>query len=318
MCHTDLQVLEGVYEEAGSFKGMIGSHEPAGIVVKLGPKAESEGLVKVGDRVGSINTYGFCGQCNACKHQGRQLCEKLPGMLGLTKDGGFAEYCVMDSRVVSKIPEDIPFDEAAPLFCASATVWGALNAVGMEKEKWIAIIGIGGLGHVGVQYAKANGMKVIALDNRQVALDLLNKLPSNLQPDKKMLLGDSTDKTIESLQNDFYDTNPGVDKAVICTEEKDLPRIVQQFVRKGGVICEVGLPADGPLEVDAFALSFKEQTIKGRLICTPKECQEMVNFHSQHKCKTYIEKTYPIEDIAKVYEHYQSKDLMGRLCVTFE
>lgn len=318
MCHTDLQVLEGVYEEAGSFKGMIGSHEPAGIVVKLGPKAESEGLVKVGDRVGSINTYGFCGQCNACKHQGRQLCEKLPGMLGLTKDGGFAEYCVMDSRVVSKIPEDIPFDEAAPLFCASATVWGALNAVGMEKEKWIAIIGIGGLGHVGVQYAKAKGMKVIALDNRQVALDLLNKLPSNLQPDKKMLLGDSTDKTIESLQNDFYDTNPGVDKAVICTEEKDLPRIVQQFVRKGGVICEVGLPADGPLEVDAFALSFKEQTIKGRLICTPKECQEMVNFHSQHKCKTYIEKTYPIEDIAKVYEHYQSKDLMGRLCVTFE
>lgn len=311
-------MLEGVYEEAGSFKGMIGSHEPAGIVVKLGPKAESEGLVKVGDRVGSINTYGFCGQCNACKHQGRQLCEKLPGMLGLTKDGGFAEYCVMDSRVVSKIPEDIPFDEAAPLFCASATVWGALNAVGMEKEKWIAIIGIGGLGHVGVQYAKANGMKVIALDNRQVALDLLNKLPSNLQPDKKMLLGDSTDKTIESLQNDFYDTNPGVDKAVICTEEKDLPRIVQQFVRKGGVICEVGLPADGPLEVDAFALSFKEQTIKGRLICTPKECQEMVNFHSQHKCKTYIEKTYPIEDIAKVYEHYQSKDLMGRLCVTFE
>lgn len=311
-------MLEGVYEEAGSFKGMIGSHEPAGIVVKLGPKAESEGLVKVGDRVGSINTYGFCGQCNACKHQGRQLCEKLPGMLGLTKDGGFAEYCVMDSRVVSKIPEDIPFDEAAPLFCASATVWGALNAVGMEKEKWIAIIGIGGLGHVGVQYAKAKGMKVIALDNRQVALDLLNKLPSNLQPDKKMLLGDSTDKTIESLQNDFYDTNPGVDKAVICTEEKDLPRIVQQFVRKGGVICEVGLPADGPLEVDAFALSFKEQTIKGRLICTPKECQEMVNFHSQHKCKTYIEKTYPIEDIAKVYEHYQSKDLMGRLCVTFE
>jgi propanol-preferring alcohol dehydrogenase len=318
MCHTDLQVLEGVYDDAGSFKGMVGSHEPAGVVVKLGSKAESEGLVKIGDRVTSINTYGYCGQCNACKHNGRQLCEKLPGLLGLTKDGGFAEYMVADARVVSKVPESIPFDEAAPLGCAGATVYGGIQAVGVEKDKWLAIVGIGGLGHLGVQYAKALGFKVVALDNRQVALDLLKELPSNLQPDKAMLLGDSTDKTIEALGSDFYDTNPGVDKAVICSEEKDLPRIVQQFVRKGGVICDVGLPADGPLEVDAFALSFKEQTIKGRLICTPKEAQDMVNLHAEHKCKTHIEKTYPIEDIAKVYEHYNSKELQGRICVVFD
>ncbi|UZJ55813.1 hypothetical protein CBS101457_005133 [Exobasidium rhododendri] len=318
MCHTDLQVLEGVYEEAGSHKGMIGSHEPAGVVVKLGPKAESEGLVKVGDRVGSINTYGYCGKCNACKHQGRQLCEKIGGLLGLTADGGFAEYCKMDARVVSKIPEDIPFVEAAPLFCAGATIYGAIQAVGVQKDQWLAIVGIGGLGHLGVQYAKALGFKVVALDNRQVALDLLKKLPSHLQPDKAMLLGDSKDKTVKALGSDFYDSNPGVDKVIICTEEKDLPRICQQFVRKGGVICDVGLPADGPLEIDAFALNFKEQTIKGRLICTPKECQDMVNLHSQNKCRTHIEKTYRIEEIEQVFKHYESKDLQGRICVSFE
>lgn len=317
MCHTDLQVLEGVYEEAGSYKGMIGSHEPAGVVVKLGPKADSERIVKVGDRVGSINTYGYCGECNACKHQGRQLCEKLPGLIGLTRDGGFAEYCKMDARVVSAIPESIPFDEAAPLFCAGATVYGALQGVGIEKDKWLAIVGAGGLGHLGCQYAKALGFKVVALDNRQVALDLLDELPSALRPEKKMLLGDSTDATIKALSSSFYDTNPGVDKVVICTEQRDLPRIAQQFTRKGGIICDVGLPADGPLEVDAFALNFKEQTIRGRLICTPKECQDMVNLHAQHKCKTHIEKTYPIEEIEQVFKHYESKDLQGRICVTF-
>jgi propanol-preferring alcohol dehydrogenase len=86
-CHTDKQVWEGVYESQGSFKGMIGCHEPAGVVVQLGSKAESDGRIKLGDRITSINTYGYCGECQACKHQGRQLCEKLPGLLGLTKDG---------------------------------------------------------------------------------------------------------------------------------------------------------------------------------------------------------------------------------------
>lgn len=224
----------------------------------------------------------------------------------------------MDARVVSKVPESIPFAEAAPLACAGATVYGGIQAVGVQKDQWLAIVGIGGLGHLGVQYAKALGFKVVALDNRQVALDLLKKLPSNLQPDKVMLLGDSTDKTCEALGQDFYDTNPGVDKVVICSEEKDLPRICQQFTRKGGIICDVGLPADGPLEVDAFALSFKEQTVRGRLICTPKECQDMVNLHAEHKCKTYIEKTYPIDQIDQVYSHYEDKNLQGRICVSFE
>ena len=99
-CHTDLQVLQGVYESAGAKPGLIGSHEPVGVVVKTGSEAEKNGNIRNGDRVGSINTYGFCGKCNSCK-QGKQLCEKMPGMLGLTINGGFAEYMKADARVVS-------------------------------------------------------------------------------------------------------------------------------------------------------------------------------------------------------------------------
>ena len=109
-----------------------------------------------------------------------------------------------------------------------------------------------------------------------------------------------------------------MDKAVICAEERSLPRITQQFLRKGGIICDVGLPADGPLEVDSFALSFKEQTVRGRLICTPDECQEMVNLHARSGCKTHIEQSFPIEKIQDVYDRYNQKDLKGRLVVSFE
>lgn len=316
MCHTDVQTLEGVYKSQGTFQGMIGSHEPAGVVVALGPDAEKDGSVQIGDRVGSINTYGYCGKCKSCKKNGEQLCENIKGLLGLTIDGGFAEYCRMDARVVGKIPKEIPFTEAAPLFCAGATVFGALKAAGVEKDKWIAIVGAGGgLGHLGVQYAKALGFKVVALDNRQEALDVLDNIPDHLKADEKYLMND---ENIQKLSSSFYDSDPGVDKAIICAEDRSLPRLTQQFLRKGGMIVDVGLPADGPLEVDSFALSFKEQTIRGRLICTPHECQEMVNMHTRSGCKTYIEQTFPIEKIQDVYDRYNQKDLKGRIVVSFE
>lgn len=316
-CHTDLQVQQGVYASAGAKPGIIGSHEPAGLVVKAGPKA-SEAGIQLGDRVGSINTYGFCNRCDACK-TGQQLCEKLPGMLGLTIDGGFAQYMKADARVVSKIPKDVPWDQAAPLFCAGATVYGALLAIDPKPGQWIAMVGIGGLGHLGVQYAKAMGLKVIAIDNRKEGIDLANKVPSKLRPDKTYVIDspEAEKKCAEELQGSFYDTNPGVDRVVINAEAPHLIKFSQQFLRKGGALCDVGLPSDSAFTVDPFGLNFKEQKICGQLICTPEQCQDMVNLHAKNGCEVHIEKTYPVEKINDMLEHYQSKQLEGRLCMVF-
>ena len=316
-CHTDLQVLNGTYESAGAKPGLVGSHEPVGEVVKLGPDAGKAGI-KLGDRVGSINTYGFCGKCESCK-VGKQLCDNMGGMLGLTINGGFAEYMKADARVVSKVPESIPFDQAAPLFCAGATIYGALLAVAPKPGQWLTIIGVGGLGHLGVQYAKAMGCKVIAIDNRKEGIDLANDVPSHLKPDRTYVIDSdkAMKKAQEELGSDFYDTNPGVDRIVIATESRPLIKWAQQFLRKGGQLVDVGLPDDGPLEVDAFALNFKEQTVRGRLICTPEQCQDMINMHADNKCKVYIEHTYKVDQINEMLERYQSKKLMGRLCMVF-
>ncbi|KAI6910065.1 hypothetical protein KC318_g3281 [Hortaea werneckii] len=316
-CHTDLQVLEGVYASAGAKPGLIGSHEPAGLVVKAGPKA-GEADIKLGDRVGSINTYGFCNKCDACK-QGQQLCEKLPGMLGLTLNGGFSQYMKADSRVVSKIPEKIPWDQAAPLFCAGATVYGALLAIDPKPGQWCAQVGIGGLGHLGIQYAKAMGMKVIAIDNRKEGIDLANKVPSHLKPDRTYLIDspEAEQKCAEELMGSFYDTNPGVDRIVINAEAPHLIKFSQKFLRKGGQLSDVGLPSTSNFEVDPFSLNFKEQKICGQLICTPKQCQDMVKMHADNGCEVWIEKNYSVEQTNEMLEHYKSKQLQGRVCMVF-
>ncbi|EPQ26717.1 uncharacterized protein PFL1_05696 [Pseudozyma flocculosa PF-1] len=317
-CHTDLQVMEGVYASQGGKPGLVGSHEPAGVVVKAGAKA-GDSNIKVGDRVGSINTYGFCGRCDSCK-VGKQLCDKMPGMLGLSLPGGFAEYMKADARVVSKIPESIPWAEAAPLFCAGSTVYGALLAVKPRKGQWIVMLGVGGLGHLGVQYAKAMGAKVIAIDNRKEAIDLCNELPSNLRPDKTYVLDsdEASKKVQDELAGAFYDTNPGVDAVVINAEEPTLIKWSQQILRKGGILCDVGLPADAPFEIDPFALNFKEQSVVGSLISTPEQCQDMIKLHADNGCRTHIEKTYSVDQANDMAEHYLSKKLMGRLCMVFD
>ncbi|TDZ16200.1 alcohol dehydrogenase [Colletotrichum orbiculare MAFF 240422] len=316
-CHTDLQVQEGVYASAGAHKGLVGSHEPVGEIAKLGKEAEQKGW-KVGDRVGSINTYGCCGRCNSC-NQGKQLCDNLSGMLGLTVDGGFSQYMKADANVIAKVPESIPWAEAAPLFCAGATVYGALVAAEPKRDQWIAMVGVGGLGHLGVQYAKAMGLKVIAIDNRQEGIDVANNVPSHLKPDRTYVIDseEAQNKVAEELQTSFYDTNPGVDRVVINTEARHLVKFAQQFLRKGGVLVDVGLPADGPFEVDAFALNFKEQTVRGALICTPERSREMIELHAKNKCSTYIEKTYNVDQANEMAEHYLSKNLKGRLCMVF-
>ena len=297
---------------------MIGSHEPAGTIAAIGSDVKN---FKLGDRVGSMNTYGYCDTCDTCTraHQ-YQICDNSTGMLGLTLDGGFSEYMRADARVVSRIPDSIPFTEAAPLLCAGATVYGAIMATEPKPDDWLVVIGLGGLGHLGIQYTKALGCHDIAMDNRSEAIDLTNSVPAHLRPDKTYLINNDTalDTTADELAKGFYDTNPGVDKVVICTEARSLIAWSQKFLRKHGVLADVGLPSTGPFEVDSFALNFKQQTIRGRLLCTPSETQGMIDFHAKHGCRVHVDKTFRVEEANDLAGYYLRKDLKGRVVMVFD
>lgn len=317
LCHTDLQVLEGVYESAGAKPGLIGSHEPCGTIAAVGAKAE--GQFKLGDRVGTINTYGYCGKCEACKGGKMQLCDSLGGMCGVTIDGGFAQYMKADARVVTALPDSIPFEEAAPLFCAGATIYGAMCAVDPRPGQVVAVVGIGGLGHLGVQYVKARGCKVVAIDNRKEGVELVESAPEHLRPDKSYVIDSerAENEVAQELSTSFYESNPGVDKVMIAAEAPHLIRWSQRFLRKGGELVDVGLPSDAPFEVDPFSMNFKEHTIKGRLICSPQQSREMIKLHHDNRCRVHVEKTYAIDHVNDMLDHYRRKDLKGRLCMVF-
>lgn len=150
----------------------IASHEGAGTVVKVGSAIKE---FKVGNRVLCSLTYHRCGKCKDCTgpEVDQQYCDNVGGYLGVTRDGSFAEYELVDGRECCLLPDNVGFQTAAPLACAGVTVWGGLVRAGLKSGQKVAIVGAGGgLGHLSVQFAKALGLHVIAIDARDEALSL--------------------------------------------------------------------------------------------------------------------------------------------------
>jgi propanol-preferring alcohol dehydrogenase len=182
LCHTDGMVTDGIM---GAKLPCIASHEGSGTVVKVGSAIKE---FKVGDRVLCALTYHRCGVCADCigPEQDTQYCPNVGGYLGVTRGGSFAEYEVVDGRECSLLPDNVSFQTAAPLACAGITVWGGLVRANLKAGESVAIVGGGGgLGHLGVQFAKALGLHCIAIDARDEALSLARECGANTVVDAR-------------------------------------------------------------------------------------------------------------------------------------
>jgi D-arabinose 1-dehydrogenase-like Zn-dependent alcohol dehydrogenase len=184
-CHTDYQVYKGAYHTQLPHTG---SHEPVGTIAALGPDASKKW--KVGDRVGVYLFRSPCGSCADCRwyateHEGKlnaRYC-KDKAMGGILKaDGGFAEYMLSFDDAIMRVPEGLPLDQAAPLMCAGCTMWTAILEAKTNKGSTMAIVGVGGLGILGIQFAKAMGYRVVAIGSRDNATNLAI-IPDGLGPD---------------------------------------------------------------------------------------------------------------------------------------
>lgn len=166
MCHTDLHAAHGDLPIKPKLP-LIPGYEGVGIIEELGEGATH---LKVGDRVGIPWLYSACGHCEYCLTGRKTLCLDQQNA-GYSVDDGYAEYCVAAADYVLKVPDNLSFIEAAPLFCAGVTT---LSSV--KPGEWVAIFGVGGLGHLGVQYAKAMGMNVVAIDTSDEKMELAKQL----------------------------------------------------------------------------------------------------------------------------------------------
>jgi D-arabinose 1-dehydrogenase-like Zn-dependent alcohol dehydrogenase len=172
----------------GTFKPplpCIASHEGSGTVAAVGSEVKK---FKVGDRVMCGIAYKPCGHCADCKgpEKYRQYCANIGGHNGVTRDGFFAEYAVIGETFSAKLPDAVSFETAAPLACAGITIWRAVLQAELQPGQWLAIVGSGGgLGHLGVQFAKTLGLKVIGIDARDEGLQLSKKYGADIVIDAR-------------------------------------------------------------------------------------------------------------------------------------
>jgi propanol-preferring alcohol dehydrogenase len=296
VCHTDLHAAHGDWPVKPKLP-LIPGHEGVGIIEEIG---EGVTHLKVGDRVGIPWLYSACGHCEYCLTGRETLCLDQQNS-GYSVDGGYAEYCVAAADYVVKVPDNLSFIEAAPLFCAGVTTYKALKVSGVKPGEWVAIFGVGGLGHLGVQYAKVMGMNVVAIDTSDEKMELAKQL--------------GADKTVNALKEDAADwiqKEIGGVHGVVCTAvAKKAFDQAYRAIRRGGTCVMVGLPPES-MDVPIFDTVLNGTKVVGSIVGTRKDLQEALQFAAEGKIKTIIE-TRKLEDINEIYDLMLEGKINGRI-----
>ncbi|GAX88551.1 alcohol dehydrogenase AdhP [Effusibacillus lacus] len=301
VCHTDLHAAHGDWPIKPKLP-LIPGHEGVGVVEKVGPGVTS---LKVGDRVGVPWLYSACGECEYCLTGWETLCKNQLNA-GYSVDGGYAEYCKAPAAYVAKIPDGLSYEEAAPIFCAGVTTYKALKVSGAKPGDWVAIYGIGGLGHVALQYAKAMGFNVIAVDIQNEKLELAKSLGADLTINGKKVNPE------EEIQKQVGGAQAAISVAVT-------PKAFEQAyrsVKRGGTLVVVGLPT-GDIPLPIFDTVLNGVTVKGSIVGTRKDLQESLEFAARGKVKPIIE-TYALDDINEVFDRMEKGQINGRIVLTME
>ncbi|KAL0932479.1 putative alcohol dehydrogenase [Colletotrichum truncatum] len=312
-CHSDLQVLQGQFK---SPLGMIPSHEPAGVIVQIGTECSPEW--KIGDRVGALNFKNSCGKCSGCglvRRTSTQLdprfCDKRE-TAGFQHDGAFAEYLAVDPETTVRLPSSLPFDQAAPLMCAGATVWGSLERAtsGLSPGETVAIIGIGGLGHLGLQFARAMGFRTIAIDSRPAGRQLATEMSNeDLRP--SLVVDSGAEDAATQIMN--FTNGEGVAAAVVCTDSLAANNWALTILRIGGVMGVLGLPADN-WRFDSSVIVFRELTIRGSYVASKLATERMMEAVERAGIRSQIT-LVPFDGIPSILDAYQDSAFKGRLVV---
>ncbi len=300
VCHTDLHAASGDWPVKPT-PPFIPGHEGAGIVAALG--AGVIGL-KEGDAVGIAWLHDACGGCEYCETGWETLCESQH-MSGYTVNGSFAEYAIGAAPYVARLPGDVDFAQMAPILCAGVTTYKGIKETEARPGEWIAISGIGGLGHVAVQYAKAMGLHVAALDVTEEKLALARQLGADIAVNAKD--PDAVEQVLKATSGGAH--------GVLVTAVS-LPAFAQSLsmVRRRGTVCLNGLPPGG-FPTPVFDVVLKRITIRGSIVGTRRDLAEAVQFATEGKVKAHIHKA-KLEDINSVFSDLEAGKVDGRIVMT--
>ena len=290
VCHSDLHAADGMFAAFGIPFPLIMGHEIVGEVEQVGADVT---YLKPGDRVGAYWEFG-CGHCHNCLDGKEQLCLTNLGSghtpaLGLTLPGGYAEYVTLGAEYAIRLPDAIDFADAAPFFCAGLTMYGAFKNAELRPGQRVAILGIGGLGHIAIPIAKAMGAEVIAITSHEAKEAAAKQLGADhtftatgVEAGKKLMAMGGADVVLPTTLNT---------ETVIGAMQGLLPR---------GTLVLTALSFD-PLPIVPLPLLLTEQRIIGSFIGGRRDAQELLQLAVQHHIRPITE-CYGLDDANKAHE----------------
>jgi D-arabinose 1-dehydrogenase-like Zn-dependent alcohol dehydrogenase len=297
VCHSDSIAKDGLYP--GAPYPLIPGHEIAGEIVALGDRVRHR---TVGQRVGVGWFGGNCGQCEWCRRGSFLDCEKTV-IPGITADGGYAEYVVVHGTALASMPNELSPEEAAPLLCAGITTFNALRTAGAPAGGRVAVLGIGGLGHLGVQFAQRLGYETIAVARGTGKESLARELGAHHYVDSTA--GDPG----EALQ-----ALGGVDLILATITNAEAMAAVFGGLRPNGTLLVIGADME-PVPVPAMGLISGSKQIAGHASGTSIDSEDTMRFSALSGVRPMIE-TMPLERAAEAYEKMMSGDARFRMVLT--
>jgi alcohol dehydrogenase, propanol-preferring len=300
VCGTDLHAASGDWPVKPK-PPFIPGHEGVGHVVAVGPGVTH---VREGDRIGVPWLYTACGHCEYCWSGWETLCESQKNG-GYSVNGGFAEYVIADPDYAGRLPDDADFVQIAPILCAGVTVYKGLKSTNAKPGEWVVVSGVGGLGHLAVQYAKAMGLHVAAVDVEDGKLDLARRLGAAVTVNGREI------EPARYLMKEI-----GGAHGVLVTAPS--PKAFEQalgMVRRGGTIALNGLPP-GSFQLPIFDMVLRGITLRGSIVGTRLDLQEALKFAESGAVKAIV-KTARLEDINDVFERMHAGQIEGRVVLDF-
>jgi D-arabinose 1-dehydrogenase-like Zn-dependent alcohol dehydrogenase len=298
ICHSDEVTKEGQFP--GIQYPRVPGHEVVGLIDAVGANVPPRWTV--GERVGVGWNGGYCGYCDSCRRGNFFACETSTQATGVTRDGGYAEYMIAPFSALATVPKELSAEEAAPLMCAGVTTYNCLRNSGARPGDLVAVIGLGGLGHLGVQYASRSGFNTVAIGRGNDKEALAKKLGAS------HYLDTATQDPAAELQK------LGGAKVILATvTSADAMKAVIGGLAPTGTLMIVGAVLS--LEVPALQLLLKSQQVKGWYSGTSLDSQETLGFSVLSGVRSMNE-SFPLDRVNEAYERMEQGKARFRVVLT--
>ena len=287
VCHSDAVTVEGLFPNIGYPR--VPGHEVVGVIDALGPGAPGW---RIGERAGVGWFGGSCGYCGRCRRDSAFACENVHETTGVTRDGGYATHMIAFASAMAHVPDDLDAIESAPLLCAGVTTFNALRHTGAGPGDLVAVHGVGGLGHLGIQFAARQGFRTVAVNRGRDKEALARKLGATDYIDS------ATEDPAQAL------AAMGGARAILATVTNgEAMQAIAGGLGPNGVMMVIG--AVGPLTVNSLDLLLKSAAIRGWYSGVARDSEDTLNFSRENKIASMNE-IYPFERAQDAYNHMMS------------